>query len=233
MSTENPIASAPKRKAKRKRKPKKTQLRSTTPAAEKDLAQTPPEYVEAIARLLGLRFVLDVCAGANTRKAPVYYAAEPSNDVRQVGVDALARDWHADVVRFSSLYSATSARDLIAAAFMNPPFSRFLPFTAKAAQEAQKGLPVVGLVKNDRSTEWWRENVRDKAAYIIEPFGRIQYLRPDGRRFTRLDKKTGKEEPTSADFYSVFVVWMPWIPPGGPTTLILGQVAKDAAQLAA
>ena len=74
--------------------------------------------------------------------------------------------------------------------FMNPPYSKPLPWCKKAYEESQKGKVVVGLLRGDTSTRWFHEWVLGKAE--------IRFLR--GRlRFG----KSGKPAP----FPSIVVVW--------------------------
>ena len=47
--------------------------------------------------------------------------------------------------------------------FMNPPYSKPLPWVKKAYEESQKGKIVVGLLRGDTSTAWFHEWVYGKA----------------------------------------------------------------------
>lgn len=185
--------------------------KSNTPDNEKDLAQTPVAAVRQIEELLGVRIVLDVCALKATAKAPAYICAPDATGEdldRAFAVDALETDWLEvmKTVAFIRHYHDGEFAHRPGAAFMNPPFSRLAEFTEKAAAEARRGMTVIGCVKDDRVTDWYRRNVENAATFVLIPDGRIQFLKPDGGHFT--NKKTGQK--SSADFVSVFPVWMPF-----------------------
>lgn len=80
------------------------------------------------------------------------------------------------------------------AVWCNPPFNNKTEFLERAFHFARQGLPAVCLVPYERSTEWWRSAVRNKATRVFIPDGRYNFLQVDG--------KTPK---TGVNFLSCFV----------------------------
>lgn len=59
-------------------------------------------------------------------------------------------------------------------AFINPPYSRPLPWVQKAILEAQQGKGVIMLLKHDSSTEWWRQ-LHEAGAHFFAYVGRMHF----------------------------------------------------------
>lgn len=187
---------------------------SSTPEKERDCAQTPWWLIKQIEAITGLWFLLDVCALATTKKAAYYYGLDhvPGRQINPIADDALKAHWYSDLLQLAAHRSQQVG--LLPACWMNCPFSGPTRFVEKAAHESSLGAPVVGLLKDDRSTRWYRKHVRDTATYILEPDTRIPFLRPDGTPFTDADGK-----PTGATFPVMLPVWTK-MRPCGPAQII-------------
>jgi hypothetical protein len=72
--------------------------------------------------------------------------------------------------------------------YVNPPYSKPLPWVKKAIEEHKKGKRIVMLLKHDSSTEWFRLLHESKAQFLM--FG------------SRLKHKTGK----TSNFPSILVL---------------------------
>ena len=142
---------------------------------------TPPEVVAKVEAWLGLNFMLDVCATEENKKAQFYIDEDQ---------DSLSCDW-ADYEE----HGHHPGYPL----WLNPPYSKPLPWCQKAAEESRKGLIVVGLLKDDRSTRWYREYVEGVASVCLVPNKRISFI----------DPATGKPGKGN-NFASVLPIWTPW-----------------------
>lgn len=80
--------------------------------------------------------------------------------------------------------------------FVNPPYSRPLPWILKAIAESRKGKIVALLVKHDSSTEWWAK-LHEAGAYFLPIMGRLQFVAQKGRR---------KDRKATAPFPSVIAL---------------------------
>jgi len=58
--------------------------------------------------------------------------------------------------------------------YVNPPYSRPLPWIQKAIIEAQQGKRVVMLLRHDSSTEWWRM-LHEAGAHFFAYIGRMRF----------------------------------------------------------
>ena len=65
--------------------------------------------------------------------------------------------------------------------FLNPPYSRPLPWIEKAIAEHKKGKIVALLVKHDSSTVWWAK-LHEAGAYFLPIMGRLQFVTEKGQR---------------------------------------------------
>lgn len=88
----------------------------------------------------------------------------------ETAIDGLLREWGTSV-------------------FMNPPYSNPSPWCMKAAQEAQQGKIVVGLLRGDTSTKWFHE--------WVLPYAEIRFVK--GR------VKFSNNKP--APFPSIIAIW--------------------------
>lgn len=149
--------------------------KSTTPAPEKDLAQTPWWFIESLEDLMGGRFTLDACALEQTKKARHYYNLEE-------GRDGLKEDW-------SEL------------TWCNPPFSDILPWLQKAFQEARLGNTSCVIMPDNPETKYCQYAWNHADTIIRMPF-RLQFLRPNGDKFTDANGKV--QSPQFACQVAVF-----------------------------
>jgi phage N-6-adenine-methyltransferase len=162
--------------------------KSTTPDGSRDLWETPPDVFRAIEAAIRIPFVHDVCADRETSKCVNYWGPD-------LGDDALIIDWTREISIAVSLNYGV-ARPAVAV-WMNPPYSNPTPWVRKAAEEAAKGLIVVGLVIHDPSTKWFQQYVEGMASVAFVPDRRISFLQ-DGKPVN------GNPKP------SIFPVWTPW-----------------------
>ncbi len=140
-------------------KPAKPANRAALYSSAIDDWPTPPAFVAALHAEFG--FVLDVCASTANHKAPAYYALDHTDPTRR---DGLAADWAADAARLGG------------AAWMNPPYGRFIGgWMAKAAAAARAGAVVVTLVPVRADTAWWHEHVLATGAEVRYVRGRLTF----------------------------------------------------------
>ena len=158
---------------------------SKTPPVERDRRATPPAVFERIQEVSGLRFIHDVCADERNRKCESYWSEAD---------DAFSFCWRD---RLPVAKAARKAAWLLPL-WMNPPYSDPYPWCATAAREARRGLVVMGLLPDDRSTEWYQHWIEDVATVCWVPDKRISFLGPDGR------PQSGN--PKGA----IFPLWTPW-----------------------
>lgn len=165
---------------------------SKTPPSERDRRATPPAVFERICRMTGLVPVRDVCADEDNYKVRPFWTVEDN---------ALEISWRHNLgVNFAGHHPCV---------WMNPPYSDPAPWCKKAAFEADKGLLVLGLLPDDRSTGWYQEWV-DQASVVFVPDRRIAFLGPDG-----------KPQPGNPKG-SVFPLWTPWGNGGLPQEIRFG-----------
>ena len=195
---------------------------SQTPETERDLAQTPWWLIRQLEAITGYTFLLDVCAIGATKKAGYYYGPEDT-DPFCLASDCLKADWLEDLrsmlderVRLSN---PATPFPLVPAAFMNNPYSAPTRFMAAAAKWSGLGVPVVGVVKDDRSTRWYRKYIRETATYILEPDGRVPFVKPDGTPFL-----TASGDIAAANFPVICPVWTK-VRPRGPAQIIPFELA--------
>ncbi|SFD67133.1 phage N-6-adenine-methyltransferase [Thiohalospira halophila DSM 15071] len=168
--------------------------RSRTPKEERDRRGTPWPVYHAICTELGVEPTLDVCAEPETAKAPNYWTAED---------DALARPWPKNEV-----------------CWMNPPYSDPGAWCRKAAHEASHGSIVIGLLPDDRSTEWYQNAVHPNASAIYITTRRIAFLDANGQ------PQEGNPKG------SIVPIWTPWrveAPAGGVIAIPDKRTQKEAA----
>jgi len=58
--------------------------------------------------------------------------------------------------------------------FVNPPYSKPLPWVRKAISTRREGQVIVMLLRHDSSTQWWRE-LHEAGARFLAIIGRLQY----------------------------------------------------------
>lgn len=85
-------------------------------------------------------------------------------------------DYLKDRARLGDLSDAFE-RNLIQAAFMNPPYSNPKPFIEKAWEDS-KHCKIVCLVKCDPSTQWWATfwEYSDHREIVTDEFGDVDYI---------------------------------------------------------
>jgi len=74
------------------------------------------------------------------------------------------------LVERDGLYSSWDSDKI----FINPPYSKPMPWIERAIAEAQKGKTVALLVKHDSSTRWWAK-LHEAGAYFLPIMGRIKF----------------------------------------------------------
>lgn len=126
---------------------------SATPAAERDLWQTPMEIFTALNLEFG--FQLDAAASSSNAKCARYLTEQD---------DALIRDW----ISYGAIWC-------------NPPYSDITPWVEKADEQCRRqGQPVVMLVPADVSTGWFSLALESVDEVRLVTGGRIQFC-PAGR----------------------------------------------------
>lgn len=152
---------------------------------DKDRAQTPRWFFRRVEDRLGLMFCHDACAEPGTAKVPGSFWTIEDN--------ALDIDWRDVLATRIPNYTFQTA------VWMNPPYSNLDGWCAKAALEASKGLIVVGLVPDMRSSRWFQRHVHNVASSVFMPDGRINFLNPDGSAMASTNQ-----------WPSAVVLWTPW-----------------------
>jgi len=82
--------------------------------------------------------------------------------------------------------------------YVNPPYSRPLPFVEKAIKESNSGKIIAMLLRVDTSTKWFAKIIEAKA-HILWLNGRIKYRRADYKY----------HKPTPVTFASMLVIFYP------------------------
>lgn len=112
------------------------------PATSVQNVRTPPVFLRAVKRLLGIdAFVVDLAASRSNTVAKQFYS-ERSN--------ALVQSWVFD-----------------GWGYCNPPFSDLRPWVEKAWQEAQRGAHTAMLVPAGVGANWWRDHVHGRARILL------------------------------------------------------------------
>lgn len=166
--------------------------KSKTPEGSRDLWETPAEVFDAIQFALNIPILHDVCATRATSKCGSMYWGPDQGD------DTLSMDWMQELEWMHAPNGHPEAQfPTVCAVWMNPPYSDPTPWVRKAAEESEKGLIVVGLVIDDRSTKWFQNHVEGVASLAFVPDRRISFLQ-NGRPVP------GNPKP------SIFPIWTPW-----------------------
>ena len=106
---------------------------------------TPQHVFDALDAEFG--FTVDVCASESNRKCERYFDRE---------ADGLAQDWAGEVC------------------WMNPPYGRGIgKWVRKAADSAERGATVVGLLPNRTDTGWWQDVMRASEIRLVR--GRLKF----------------------------------------------------------
>jgi len=137
--------------------------KTSTPADEKDLWQTPRDLFDALDHEFG--FDIDICASADNHLCETYFSEK---------VSALGHEWHYHT-RNGQVFKNKIC-------FVNPPYSQTQLFMERAAQQANvNNVTVVALVNANTDTKWFADAV--KSANEVRLFtGRISFIKPDGKK---------------------------------------------------
>ena len=134
--------------------------KTSTPAAEKDLWQTPRDLFNALDQEFD--FNLDACASDLNFLCGDYFTEHRS---------ATVNEW-----------SLPTDINIIKNVFMNPPYSQTELFMERAAEQAKKhNLTVVSLVNANTDTKWFADAVKS-ANEVRLLTGRIGFVKPDGKK---------------------------------------------------
>jgi len=152
---------------------------STTPEAERDLAQTPQWFVDVVEQHFGFKFELDACCLAATSKCEAFYSLVDH------GVDSLIMPWG----RYN---------------WCNPPYSNIKPWVDKATAEAKKGNVSCLLIPNKPEVKYIQQCRKVADTMIGMPF-RLNFLKPDGSEF--LDSEGKKQGPKFPVVLVLFTPW--------------------------
>lgn len=66
--------------------------------------------------------------------------------------------------------------------YVNPPYSKPMPWVEKAIKESQLGKRIAMLVKHDSSTQWWAK-LHEAGARFLPIMGRLKYGTNAGATF--------------------------------------------------
>lgn len=151
--------------------------KSNTPAEIKDLWRTPPEIFHALNA--EFNFVLDAAASAENALCKRYITEEQNT-------------FH---VAWASLI-----QEMLGYAWMNPPYSRPMPFVQVAAQEnADNGIGCVMLLPADTSVSWFREAIKTAHEVRFITGGRLSFL------------NAGTGKPVNGNNKgSMLIIWHPY-----------------------
>jgi len=158
--------------------------KSKTPEGEGDKRQTPLKVYSRIQQIINIPIIHDVAAENHTTKSESFWTKED---------DALKQEWNKEIEKIAKQNEFNTSY----AVWMNPPYSDPETWCKKAYQESRKGLIIVGLLPDDRSTGWYQDWIEDKAPIIYVPDKRISFEDADGI--------AQKGNPKG----SVVVLWMP------------------------
>tara|TARA_R110000744_G_scaffold380568_1_gene503228 strand:+ start:10973 stop:11560 length:588 start_codon:yes stop_codon:yes gene_type:complete len=181
---------------------------------EADNSQTPWWLIRQLQDIVNVKFIIDACARENSAKASDWYTAED---------DALKQCWSTKYIYRQR--NSNHERGSNSAIWMNPPFSLAKEFTSKAANESIHGVVTLGCVKHAPDATWF-QHMEKQATFIYVPDKRIQFLKHDGKPFTRTDPHTGKEVRSGANFPLCFPLWTPFYN-GGEAKQIRFKTEKE------
>ena len=133
---------------------------SNTKPSKRDYWITPQWFVNQIADITNLSFVLDACASDGNQKAD-YFINEEGN-----GLTADWREWSADMNLAGT------------AIWVNPPFSQLDLWIDKIIEEKQNGLTIC-MVHPDLSDPDWSQKIDDNCFLQLVPRKRLNYINPE------------------------------------------------------
>lgn len=115
--------------------------------------QTPPEFLAAVKRYLGIqKFAYDLAAEPHTAAAERYFTKE---------TDGLAQSW--------------TGHDFRGWLWLNPPYDDIPRWVKKAYEQSLRGAKVAVLVPASVGANWWRDWVHEKAGVVMLN-GRIKFV---------------------------------------------------------
>lgn len=128
------------------------------PGQSKQDYATPPEFIRAVQRRLGLGgFTHDFAADATNAKAPTFWSAEDDALQHSIG------DWE--------LHSRHGW------SWLNPPYSDIGPWAARCLYAKEMGGNIAFLVPASVGSNWYRDFVHNKAL-VLALNGRLAFM-PD------------------------------------------------------
>jgi phage N-6-adenine-methyltransferase len=148
------------------------------PGKSETVVRTPRDFLKAVKNFLGIkRFDLDLAASDDNAVAPDYFIMED---------DSLSRGWARWVAK---------NRKAQGWMWLNPPYDKIKPWTAKCLAEAENGARIALLVPAAIGTSWWREHIHNQAR--VYTVGRLYFLDKNGNPI--VSPKTGKPTPYPKD----------------------------------
>ena len=140
------------------------------PGSSKQDYQTPPEFLSAVKRRLGIPdFHYDLAASAEN--SVVRYAS--GNVVQEA---YFSEDDDALSVNWAECYDGEEDTKWM---YLNPPYADITPWVQKCAEESARGAHIACLVPASTGSNWWRDWVQNHA-YILFLNGRITFVGADG-----------------------------------------------------
>ncbi len=141
--------------------------KTNTKKSIRDLWSTPPWFVNQVADILKVKFLLDPCCSEDNKKAPLFFDEK---------LNGLAMDWAEDI---ECWMDGEILPVLInPAVWVNPPFSQLALWTEKIIKESQKGLTIC-LVHPDLSDPDWSQKIEDNCFLQLVPRKRLNYINPE------------------------------------------------------
>ena len=131
------------------------------PGSSKQDYQTPPEFLAAVRRRLGIYGFIHDLAASSENAVCSSFSDEDTN--------ALTQDW-------------TTFRmidDSHCWCWLNPPYADISPWVQKCAEESAKGAHIACLVPASTGANWFKSYVYNKA-YTIFLNGRITFVGASG-----------------------------------------------------
>jgi phage N-6-adenine-methyltransferase len=123
------------------------------PGRSKQDYQTPPEFITAVKRKLGItNFDIDLAADATNRQAEQWYGLDN-------GLDSLTQPW-----KVGDGWN-----------WLNPPYSNIRPWVEKAEKEAKMGAKTAVLIPASVGSNWWFDYVH-QIAHVLLLNGRLTFV---------------------------------------------------------
>ena len=167
-------------------------VKSKTNSSDKNRWATTWRCFNHASLLTGYAFMLDACAEQPTAKCANYIGPEEN---------AFNVDW---VNRLSLIEQKVTNLNVVrmptkqSAIWCNPPFDNKFEFIEECQRYSNLGLTTVMLLPWERTTNWWRDLIKDKASRVFVPDGRYPFYETDG-----------KTQKSGVNFASCFVEFSP------------------------